>query len=590
MRMTKAFGKTLREKPSEAELVSHELMLRAGLIAKVAAGIYNYLPLAWRSIKKIEDIMRREIDAIEGQEINMPVVHPGDLWKESGRWYDIGSEMVRFKDRSGRDMCLAMTHEETVTDLARRFIDSYRQLPLVLYHIQTKFRDEPRSRGGLVRVREFIMKDAYSFHRDSKDLERFYPLICRAYERICQACGVPVIKVLSDVGMMGGSLAHEFTYITSSGEDTLILCPECGYAANREVATFKKNSSEFETTHSKAGKNFKDSKNQLSLPEKVHTPGKNTIPLVCDFLGVDQRLSIKTMVYFAQNARKPVIAVIRGDLDINERKLANLLKTSEVRMASFEELERFGLVQGFMSPVGLEGLTVVADDSLSESQGYVAGANEKDFHLANVVPGRDFKIDLKRDIAVARDGDPCPVCGNDLSVKRGIEVGNTFVLGTKYSASMGANFQDEDGALKPMVMGCYGMGVGRLLACAIEENHDEKGIVWPITVAPYEVHLVSLGTSPEVTKQAEGIYRNLKNNKIEVLYDDRDESAGVKFNDADLLGMPIRITISERSLKKGGAEVKLRRKKDSQIVGLNELQSTISRLINEEFERYRPRD
>ena len=577
MRMTKAFGKTLREKPSEAEMASHELMLRAGLIAKLAAGIYDYLPLAWRSVRKIEDIMRREMDSIGGQEINMPVVNPADIWQESGRWYDIGPEMVRFKDRSGRDMCLAMTHEESVTDLARRYVDSYRQLPFVLYHIQTKFRDEPRSRGGLVRVREFIMKDAYSFHRDSEDLQRYYPRVCRAYERICNACGVPVVKVLSDVGMMGGNIAHEFTYLTDAGEDTLILCPECGYAANREVATFRKERAS--TVGSEVPK--------VGATEKVSTPGKNTIELVCDYLGVDPSASIKTMIYFPQGGEKPALVAIRGDLDVNERKLANRLKTSEVRLATPEELEKFGLVQGYMSPVGLEGFTVVADDSLQEGSGYVAGANEKDFHLKNVVPGRDFKADIWADIAAAREGAPCPVCGHPLDVRRGIEVGNTFMLGTKYSASMGAYFRDEDGSLKPMVMGCYGMGVGRLLACIIQENRDEKGIIWPVTVAPYHVHLLSLGTSERVKDTAEGVYQRFNEGGVEVLYDDRDESAGVKFNDADLLGMPVRVTISERSLDRGGAEVKLRREKDSTIVRLDELYATVNRMIQEEFERYR---
>ena len=577
MRMTKAFGKTLREKPSEAEMASHELMLRAGLIAKLAAGIYDYLPLAWRSVRKIEDIMRREMDSIGGQEINMPVVNPADIWQESGRWYDIGPEMVRFKDRSGRDMCLAMTHEESVTDLARRYVDSYRQLPFVLYHIQTKFRDEPRSRGGLVRVREVIMKDAYSFHRDSEDLQKYYPYVCRAYERICNACGVPVVKVLSDVGMMGGNIAHEFTYLTDAGEDTLILCPECGYAANREVATFRKERAS--TVGSEVPK--------VGATEKVSTPGKNTIELVCDYLGVDPTASIKTMIYFPQGGEKPALVAIRGDLDVNERKLANCLKTSEVRLATPEELEKFGLVQGYMSPVGLEGFTVVADDSLQEGSGYVAGANEKDFHLKNVVPGRDFKADIWADIAAAREGAPCPVCGHPLDVRRGIEVGNTFMLGTKYSASMGAYFRDEDGSLKPMVMGCYGMGVGRLLACIIQENRDEKGIIWPVTVAPYHVHLLSLGTSERVKDTAEGVYQRFNEGGVEVLYDDRDESAGVKFNDADLLGMPVRVTISERSLDRGGAEVKLRREKDSTIVRLDELYATVNRMIQEEFERYR---
>jgi prolyl-tRNA synthetase len=553
-------------------------MLRAGLISKLASGIYSYMPLGWRSVRKIQDVMRKEMNAIGGQEINMPVVNPGDIWKESGRWYEIGPEMTRFKDRSGRDMCLAMTHEEPVTDLARRFIDSYRQLPCVVYHIQTKFRDEPRARGGLVRVREFTMKDAYSFHADQADLERYYPHMCEAYERICRTCGVPVLKVLSDVGMMGGSMAHEFIYATNSGEDTLIRCRRCGYAANREVATFNKAAGQ---TPSSAG-------NRRGHAEKVHTPGKDTIASVTEYLGVSPVLSIKTMAYFTQEGDGPVMALIRGDLDINERKLANFLGTAQVRLALPEELEAHGLVQGFMSPVGTEGFKVVVDDSISAEYAYVAGANEKDYHLINVVPGRDFPLERVADIAAAREGDLCPVCNAPLSQARGIEVGNTFMLGTRYSQSMGANFQDEDGSLKPLVMGCYGMGVGRLLACIIEENRDDKGIIWPITVAPYHVHLLSLGTGSQVLETADKLYDDMQRPGIEVLYDDRDESAGVKFNDADLLGMPIRVTVSQRSIEAGGVEVKLRAAEESTIVALDEFENEISGLIRREFSRFVP--
>ncbi|HHY12574.1 MAG TPA: proline--tRNA ligase [Firmicutes bacterium] len=577
MRLSKSFGRTLREQPAEVEMASHGLMLRAGLISKLASGIYSYMPFAWRSVQKIEAVMRKEIEAIGGQEINMPVVHPGDIWKESGRWDEIGSEMARFKDRSGRDMCLAMTHEEPVTDLARRFIDSYRQLPCVVYHIQTKFRDEPRARGGLVRVREFIMKDAYSFHTDQADLNLYYPDMCRAYERICNTCGVPVVKVLSDVGMMGGSMAHEFIYVTGAGEDTLILCPECGYAANREVAVFNKGPEPAVT-----------SPGQDAAPaEKVHTPGKNTISSVAAYLGVSPVLSIKAMAYFTQEDNQPVMALIRGDLDINERKLANFLRTAEVRLASPEELEANGLVQGFMSPVGVRHLKVIADDSISPKHSYVAGANEKDYHLVNVVPGRDFSVSSVADIAAAREGDCCPCCKAPLTQARGIEIGNTFMLGTRYSKSMGANFQDEDRTLKPLVMGCYGMGVGRLLACVVEENRDEKGIIWPITVAPYHVHLIGLGAGSQVLETVEGIYKRLGELGVEVLYDDRDESAGVKFNDADLLGMPIRVTISKRSIEAGGAEVKLRGGKEAVIVGLDEFEDKILELIRHEFSRFR---
>lgn len=587
MRMTKRFGKNLRERPAEAEMPSHELLLRSAMIAKLAAGIYDYLPLSWRAIKKIQDIMRKEMDAVDGQEVNMPVVHPAEIWQESRRWYDVGSEMVRFKDRSGRDMVLAMTHEEPVTDMVRRHVDSYKQLPFVLYHIQTKFRDEPRSRGGLVRVREFTMKDAYSFHRDKAGLDKYYPHQCRAYKRICETCGVPVVQVQSDVGMMGGSQAHEFMYVTDAGEDTLILCGECGYAANREVATVRK------STDGEVREKGRLPGSPAALPAltKVATPGKETIASVCEFLGTDPRDSIKTMVYYAEG--RPVIVVIRGDLDVNDKKLANFLKVPEVRLALPEELKEHGLVQGYMSPVGLKTarqLELVADDSLEDGHLYVAGANEEGYHFVNVVQGRDYRTDSSTDIAAARDGDPCPVCGHPLGVKRGVEVGNTFKLGTKYSASMGANYQDEQGKEHPIVMGCYGMGVGRLLACVVEANHDEKGIMWPMTVAPYHVYLVVLGSSPEVREVADSLYETLNGEGIEVLYDDREESAGVKFNDADLLGMPIRITVSGRSLREGGAELKLRKDQDSETVALAEVPARVASIVESELRRLEPKE
>ncbi len=574
MRMSQRFGKNLRESPAEAVLPSHRLMLRGALISKVAAGIYNYMPFGWRSVRKIEDVMRREMDRIMGQELNMPVVHPAELWQESGRWYGVGPELVRMKDRSGRDMVLAMTHEETVTELARRYIDSYKQLPLVVYHIQTKFRDEPRSRAGLIRVREFIMKDAYSFHSDSQGLDDYYPLMCKAYRRICESCGVPVVQVLGDVGIMGGTNAHEFTYLTDVGEDTLLFCPQCGYAANRDTATISK---AFASQNGAKG---------VSPAKKVATPGKNTIALVGEFLGLDVRQSIKTMVYVA--GEEMVMVVIRGDLEVNERKLANRLKVPEVRFAEQEELEARGLILGYMSPVGISGLKLVADNSLLEGCGYVAGANERDFHLRDVVPGRDFTADLTTDIAAAREGDPCLECGHELSVRRGVEIGNTFKLGTRYSESMGAYFQDEQGNMKPLVMGCYGMGVGRLLACVIEENHDDHGIIWPISVAPYHVHLILLGTSPKLKDIADKTYWRLTESGIETLYDDRDGSAGVKFNDADLLGMPVRVTVSNRALRQGGVEIKLRREEAARIVPLDGLEGTVRHLVDLEFARYTP--
>ena len=600
MRFSKMFGKTLRSKPAEAEMPSHELLLRAGMIVRLAAGIYSYMPLAWRVVRKIENIMREEMDAIGGQEINMPVVHPADLWKESGRYFDIGPEMVRFRDRSGRDMVLAMTHEETVTDLARRFAGSYRDLPFMVYQIQTKFRDEPRSRGGLVRVREFVMKDGYSFHRDASDLDEYYEHVCAAYHNICRRCGVPVVQVLSDVGMMGGSQAHEFMYVTPFGEDTLVLCGECGYAANREVATVARGKAGEPKTLSESQYGPSGSR-EISGPagaratgggmQRVATPGKNTIDLVCSYLEVPPSRSMKTMVYALPvkeevRKRELVLVVLRGDLEVNERKLANLLRVAEVEPATPEEMKEAGLVQGYMSPVGLRGFRVVADLSLTEDEGYVAGANEEGYHLTGVRPGRDFPVDFWADIIVAREGDPCPRCGKPLKWERGIEVGNTFKLGVKYSSSMGATFRDEDGKDKPVVMGCYGMGVGRLLACIVEANRDSMGIMWPITVSPYHVHLVTLGSDGRVRETAENLYERWVAEGREVLYDDRDESAGVKLKDADLLGMPIRVLISERTLGDGQVEVKLRRDEASRRVNLDDLDATVGELVAGEFQRF----
>ncbi len=575
MRMSMRFGKTLREAPAEAEIPSHSLMLRASLMAKVAAGIYDLMPLAWKSARKLEDIMRREMDAILGQEILMPVVHPAELWQETGRWQSIGPEMIRMKDRSGRDMLLAMTHEETMTDLARRHIDSYKQLPMVVYHIQTKFRDEPRPRAGLIRVREFIMKDAYSFHADLSGLDEYYPNMCRAYRRICHSAGVPVVQVQGDVGMMGGTNAHEFTYLTEHGEDTLLFCPACGYAANRETATIDK------------GQTPKEDVSGIPLPEKVATPGKDTIASVCEYLGADPKDSMKSMVYFAKGYGL-VMVVIRGDLDVNETKLGKILETGEIRLALPEELEAAGLRQGYMSPVATADLHVIADDSLGQEHGYVAGANEGGYHLKNVVPGRDFTVNKWGNLAAAREDDPCPACGKPLIVRRGVEIGNTFKLGTRYSTTMGAYYQDETGKSKPLVMGCYGMGLGRLLACVIEANHDERGIIWPMSVAPYQIHLVPIGIASTIKKAADDLYSDLTAKGFEVLYDDRDESAGVKFNDADLLGMPIRLTISGRSLASGGVELKMRSGSTSRIVPLESLLDELRTSTEDEMRKYSP--
>ncbi|NPV70649.1 MAG: proline--tRNA ligase [Firmicutes bacterium] len=591
MRMSRLFGRTLREAPAEAQIESHKLLLRAGMIRPLAAGIYTYMPLAWRTYKKIADIMREEMDAIGGQEINMPVVHPAEVWQETGRWYDIGPEMVRFKDRSGRDMVLAMTHEEVITDLLRREVDSHRQLPFMAYHMQTKFRDEPRARGGLIRVREFVMKDAYSFHKDQACLDEYYPKMCQAYFNICHRCGVDVVMVLSDVGMMGGSMAHEFMLVTPVGEDTLVLCEKCGYAANMEVAVARKDAPAgaggAAGVAGAAGSASGPADVELPL-EEVATPGQKDIESVARFLGVSPSQTLKTMVYVAKG--ETVLAVIRGDLQIQERKLGNALKVGEIRLATEEEARAAGLVPGYTSPIGLKAagkaFRVVADDSVPAAKNLVAGANKEGYHVRNANIGRDFSAEIVTDIAAAVDGSICSKCGGVMHITRGIEVGNTFKLGLKYSKSMGATYLDVDGQEKPIVEASYGIGLGRMLSCVVEQNHDDSGIIWPATVAPFHIHLLTLGESEDVRGTGEKLYAGLLEKKFEVLYDDRDASAGVKFNDADLLGMPVRITVSQRSLSRGGVEMKLRREKESTLVPLDEVFDRARAVVEAEKARF----
>jgi prolyl-tRNA synthetase len=569
MRSSTLFGRTLREAPAEAELVSHRLMLRAGLMRRLAAGIYSYLPLGWRVMRNIEAIIREEMDAIGGQEINMPVVHPAEIWQESGRWYEVGPELARFKDRGGRDLVLGMTHEEVVTDLARREVDSHRQLPFMVYQLQTKFRDEPRPRGGLIRVREFVMKDAYSFHHHQEGLDAYYPQVCRAYINICRRSGLDVVMVASDVGMMGGTGAHEFMLVSEAGEDTLLICPQCGYAANREVAVLDKTPASPLATGELA---------------EVHTPGMRDIAGVAAFLGVTPAQTLKTLVFVA--GQQPLLVCIRGDLEVNERKLANLAKVPEVRMAGEAEARAWGLEPGYVSPVGLTGYRVVVDDSVPKAGALVAGANREDHHLTGVLYGRDFAAGLVGDIAAARSHDPCAACGGALEITRGIEVGNTFKLGVKYSRALRAVYLDAAGQELPMVMGCYGLGVGRLAACIVEKHHDERGIIWPVTVAPYHVYLMTVGDEDEVVLAAQDLYAELQAHGVPVLYDDREVSAGVKFNDADLLGFPVRATVSKRNLRAGAVEVKLRRETEASRVPVDTVVDSIQQILEQEAAAY----
>lgn len=561
MRRTELFCETLRQNPADTEAAGHQLLLRGGYVQPLAAGIYSLLPLGKRVTSRIERILREEMDAVDGQEVSMPVVHPAELWQQTGRWYDIGPELVRFHDRGERDMVLAMTHEEVIADLLRKQVKSYRQLPVVLYQLQMKFRDEPRSRGGLIRTREFIMKDAYSCHTSYEDLDRYYPRMYQAYFNVFHRAGIEVIAVQSDVGMMGGTMAHEFMCISDLGEDQLVLCDACGYAANRQVATFRKDEPEQEE----------------ALPlEDVQTPGSRTIDALAAYLDVPASRTAKAAFFVAGEAL--VFAVVRGDMEVNETKLANAVKAAELRPARPEELEGTGIVAGYASPIGVGGgVTVVVDALVAHSPNLVAGANREGWHLRNTNYGRDYTADIVTDISAAYEGAGCPWCGSPVRLVRGIEVGNLFKLGTKYTEGLGATFLDERGESHHIVMGSYGIGVGRLMATIAQECRDERGLIWPVSVAPYHVYLVGLDLEDETVRaHAEAAYQALTKAGLDVLYDDREERAGVKFNDADLLGMPVRVTVSRRSTASGSAELKLRTEQQPSAVPLDALVAEVT--------------
>ena len=572
MRLSHHFGSTLREAPAGVEAISHQLLVRAGFIRQLGQGLFSYLPLAKRSLTKIENILRDEINAIGGQEMTMPVAQPAEVWQATGRWYSIGPELARFKDRKDRDMVLAMTHEEVVTDLCKTEIRSYRQLPQLIYHIQTKFRDDPRPRAGLIRVREFTMKDSYSLDVDDAGLDKQYRAHFQAYFNIFNRCGVPAIAVGSDVGMMGGSLAHEYMYLAPIGEDTLVLCRHCGYAANRQIARCAQSTPAPE---------------ELKPIEKVATPDCKSIEALANFLGVPKAKTAKAVFMIAGHeeaggAREEFIfAVVRGDMDVNETKLSNAVKADWLRPATDEEIRATGATPGYASPIGLRGVTVVVDEAVPASPNLVAGANDAGYHLLNTNLGRDYAATLIADLVAAGDGDACVNCGQPLYTSRGVEVGNIFKLGTRYSAAIGATFLAADGTQQPIVMGSYGIGSGRLLACVAEEHHDDKGLRWPITVAPYQVHLVALGE----TETADRVYNTLLKAGIEALYDDRSESPGVKFADADLIGLPIRLTVASKALKSGGIELKRRDRTEKEIVPeadlIARLQAEITSMLDE---------
>jgi prolyl-tRNA synthetase len=563
MRLSKLFGKTQREVPAESETPSHRLLLRAGMIQQLAAGIYSYLPLGWRVLKKIEAIIRDEMDKAGGQEVNLPVLQPFELWQQSGRDQALGKVLFTLSDRRERKLVLGPTHEEVITELARYNVQSYRDLPLLLYQIQVKFRDEPRPRGGLIRVREFLMKDLYSFDVDEAGLDISYQKMDRAYRNIFERCGLSTMLVEADSGAIGGKDSREFMVVIESGEDEIIYCPGCNYAANAEKAVSVKEKID----------------NGQPLPvEEVATPGAASIEEVAAFLKIPHRHTLKAVFYIADG--KLVFVVIRGDLDVNEIKLNNQLKASELRLATEAEVIKAGLVAGAASPVGLKGIRVIADDSVNSGTNFVAGGNKPDTHLKNVNYPRDFKADIVADIAGAKAGDKCPGCGGILASTRGIEVGHIFKLVTTYSQKFGASFIDEKGESRLMVMGCYGLGLSRLMAAVIEQNHDEKGIIWPPTLAPYRVYLCPLyKEGSKVEEVAEKLYAELEAEGLEVLFDDRPESPGVKFNDADLLGIPLRLTVSPRTLDKDSVELKKRSEKESELVPLADVVKTLKRLV-----------
>jgi prolyl-tRNA synthetase len=568
MRMSKMLLKTQKRVSGEAELPSHRLILRAGLARRVAAGIYSLTPLAVRVIRRTEGVIREEMERIEGQEVLLPVAQPAELWIESGRYATIGDDLARFRDRGGRAMVLAMTHEEAVTDLARVFIESYRQAPQMLFQIQTKFRDEPRPRGGLIRLREFLMKDAYSFHTTPEDFDAYYERVVEAYRAVFRRLELPVLVVAADTGIMGGSGAHDFMLLADGGEDTLVVCPHCGYAASQEVAIFAKGGrSVAETAVSEAAR-------------EVATPGATSIAALCEAVGCAPEETLKAVYYAARDqSDELVLALIRGDLEVNPVKLRNLLGR-EVRALTPAEAAPRGLIVGYAGPVGLrvEGaVTLVADDSVRSAGNLVVGANRAGYHLTGVRYGRDYAADVVGDIATARAGHACAQCGGKLEERRGIEVGSTFKLGTKYSARMGARWVDAAGASHPFIMGCYGLGVTRIFACLIEQHHDADGIVWPTGVAPYRYHLLTAGDDAAAREAAEAVYTAL--GAEETVYDDRDLSAGVKLKDADLLGMPLRVTVSARSLAAGGAELRLRRTGETRIAALGEMKRAAEALL-----------
>jgi prolyl-tRNA synthetase len=572
MRYSQYLLPTLKEVPSEAEVPSHQLMLRSGMIRKLASGVYSYLPLGLRAIRKVEAIIREEMNRAGAIEVLLPFVQPAELWQESHRWEEYGNELARFKDRHNRDCCLGPTHEEVITDIARKEIRSYRQMPLNLYQIQTKFRDEIRPRFGVMRAREFIMKDAYSFDVDEKGVDESYQKMIEAYKCIFSRCGLKFRAVEAETGLIGGTFSHEFMVLAETGEETIASCTRCSYAANIEKAEFRRPVKRGQT----------DGEESQKPIQKVLTPEKRTVEEVTQFLNVSPQDLVKTLIF--KSDKGCVAALVRGDHEISEKKLKVEWGTEKIELATEETVEEITHApKGFAGPIGLS-IPILADLDIREMVNYVTGANEKDTHLIHVNTGRDFQVSQFADLRKFTPGDRCPLCGEETQMDKGIEVGHTFKLGTKYSQAMGATFLDDQGKEKEIVMGCYGIGVGRTVAAAIEQSYDQNGIVFPMPIAPFRVLILPVNIKIEFLKEAaEELYQTLSEKGIEVLYDDREETPGVKFKDADLIGIPLRVTLGEKNLKKGLVEIKRRRTGEIFLVKKEEVFSKIEELIDQEM-------
>jgi len=577
MRYSQYFLPTLKEVPSEAEVPSHQLMLRTGMIRKLASGIYSYLPFGLRAIQKVESIVREEMNRAGAIEVLLPFVQPAEIWQESHRWEEYGKELLRFQDRHNRDCCLGPTHEEVITDIARKEIRSYRQMPLNLYQIQTKFRDEIRPRFGVMRAREFIMKDAYSYDVDEKGLDISYHKMVEAYKRIFTRCGLRFKMVEAESGVIGGSYSHEFMVLAATGEETIVSCTRCSYGANIEKADFRRVES----------KGPLQDKGSFKPVQKVLTPDQRTVEEVTRFLHVQPEDLVKTLIF--ETERGCIAALVRGDHEISEKKLKTILQTENVQLAGEMTVEEITHApKGFAGPVGIS-IPMMADLDIQRMTNFVTGANEKDTHLMNVNTGRDFQITQFVDLRRFHPGDLCPLCGGETRLDKGIEVGHTFKLGTKYSNTMGAAYLDDQGKEKEIVMGCYGIGIGRTVAAAIEQYYDENGIVFPMPIAPFQVLILPVNIKIDFLREtADQVYQNLIKERIEVLYDDREETPGVKFKDADLIGIPLRVTLGEKNLKKGLVEIKNRRTGEILLLKKEGVISKIKEMIVQEGEAVVP--